>query len=173
MLGEVRGARFADALTRAAVTVVRPGPLPIRSGQRVALVQLANFNAGTPMTRLERDLAPDARARVSTGGGGRASAVAAARGADVAVVAMHLRVKQGAAPRLTVAQQQAVDAIEATGTPVVLVVLGNPYAAALVPDAAGIVVAYDETSRTATAVADVLAGRARGTGRLPVSVPGL
>ncbi len=173
MLTEVRGARFADALTRAAVTVVRPGPLPIRRGQRVALVQLANFNANRPMTQLERDLAPDARARVSTGGGGRASAVAAARGADVAVVAMHLRVKQGSPPRLTPAQQQAVDAVEATGTPVVLVVLGNPYAAALVPGAAGVVVAYDETTRTATAVADVLAGRAQATGRLPVTVPGL
>ena len=173
MLTEVRGARFADALTRAAVTVVRPGPLPVRPGQRVALVQLANFDASRSMTRLERDLAPDARARVSTGGGGRNAAVAAARGADVAVVAMHLRVKQGRPPSLTPAQRRAIDAIEATGTPVVLVVLGNPYSIALVPDAAGVVVAYDETLRTATAVADVVTGRARATGRLPVSVPGL
>ncbi|WP_412062170.1 glycoside hydrolase family 3 protein [Rubrivirga sp. IMCC45206] len=173
MLTEVRGADFADELARAAVTVARPGALPIRPADRVALVQLANFNAGAPMTRIERDLGADARVRVSSGGGGRQRAVSAARGADVAVLAVHLRVRQGRAPLLTTAQRGVVDAVVATGTPVVLVVLGNPYAAALVPQAAGVVVAYDETLRTATAVTDVLRGRHRATGRLPVSVPGL
>ena len=91
----------------------------------------------------------------------------------MAVVALHLKVKQGAPPRLTAAQRRAVEAVQATGTPVVVVVLGNPYSAALVPDAAGVVVAYDQTLRTASAVADVLAGRRRATGRLPVEVPGL
>ena len=173
MLTEVRGAAFADALAAAAVTVVRPGPVPIQQGQRLALVQLANFNARLPMTRLERDLAPDARARVSSSGGGRDAAVEAAAVADVVVVALHLRVRQGRPPELAPAQQRAVDAIEATGTPVVLVVLGNPYAVRLVPDAAGLVLAYDETVRTASAVADVLTGRQRATGRVPVEIPGL
>ena len=173
MLTTVRGADFARALSRASVTVVRPGPLPVRRGQRVALVQLANFGADGPMTRLERDLGADAAVRVASGGAGRDRAARAARGADVAVVALHLKVKQGAPPRLTAAQRRAVEAVQATGTPVVVVVLGNPYAAALVPDAAGVVVAYDETLRTASAVADVLAGRRRATGRLPVDVPGL
>jgi len=125
------------------------------------------------MTRLERDLGPDAQARISSQGGGQRAAVDAARGADVAVVAMHLRVRQGRPPELGAAQRRAVDAIAATGTPVVVVVFGNPYAAALVPDAAGLVVAYDETLRTASAVADVLTGRHVATGRLPVTVPGL
>ena len=173
MLTEVRGAAFARALSRASVTVVRPGPLPIRPAQRVALVQLANFGADGPMTRLERDLGPDAAVRVTAGGAGRGRAARAARAADVAVVALHLKVKQGAPPRLTGAQRRAVEAVQATGTPVVVVVLGNPYAAALVPDAAGVVVAYDQTLRTASAVADVLAGRRRAAGRLPVDVPGL
>ena len=173
MLSRVRGARFADALAQAAVTVVRPGPLPIRPGQRVALVQLANFDARRPMTRLERDLDPDARVRVASGGGGRARAVRAARQSDVVVIAMHLRVRQGRPPQLSRAQRRAVDAVRGTGTPVVLVVLGNPYAAALVPDAAGLVLAYDETPRTASAVARVLLGRSRATGRVPVEIPGL
>ena len=71
MLTTVRGAAFARALSRASVTVVRPGPLPVRPAQSVALVQLANFGAGGPMGRLERDLAPDAAVRVTTGGAGR------------------------------------------------------------------------------------------------------
>ncbi|PAP78440.1 glycoside hydrolase family 3 protein [Rubrivirga marina] len=173
MLTEVRGARFADALTRAAVTVVRSGPLPIRRGQRVALVQMGNFDAGRPMTRLERDLGPDRAARVSSSGGGQSTAVSAAREADVAVIAMHLRVGMRLPPRLTSAQQRAVEAIRETGTPVVVAVLGSPYAAALAPPEAGVVVAYDETTRTASAVADVLRGRIEATGRLPVDVPGL
>ena len=173
MLTTVRGADFATALSRASVSVVRPGPLPLRGGQRVALVQMGNFTASGPMTRLERDLAPEAAVRVSRRGGGGARAVEAARAADVAVIALHLKVLQEQAPRLTGAQRETVEAIEATGTPVVVVVLGNPYAAALVPEAAGIVVAYDETVRTASAVADVLTGRHRATGRLPVEVPGL
>ncbi|WP_412070124.1 glycoside hydrolase family 3 protein [Rubrivirga sp. IMCC43871] len=173
MLTEVRGADFADELARAAVTVARPGGLPLRSSNRVALVQLANFNAGGPMARIERDLGADARVRVSATGGGRQRAVSVAAGADVAVLAVHLRVGQGSVPLLTPAQRGVVDAVVATGTPVVLVVLGNPYAAALVPEAVGVVVAYDETMRTATAVTEVLRGRHRATGRLPVTVPGL
>ena len=87
---------------------------------------------------------------------------------------MHLRVRQGRPPRAVGARSAAPSrTFKPTGTPVVLVVLGNPYAAALVPDAAGVVMAYDETARTASAVAGVLAGRARATGRLPVEVPGL
>ena len=173
MLTEVRGAAFADALTRAAVTRVRPGPLPIRPGQRVALVQMGNFDASRPMARLERDLDPDRHVRVSSRGGGQRTAVSAARTADVAVIAMHLRVGMRLPPRLTDAQQRVVEAIRQTGTPVVVAVLGSPYAAALAPPEAGVVVAYDETTRTASAVADVLRGRVEPTGRLPVDVPGL
>lgn len=172
MLTEVRGARFAEALSRASVTVVRDGGLPVRSEQRVALVQMANHGAAA-MTPLERGLGADTAVRVSRSGGGRDRAVAAARSADLVVVAVHLRVGSDAVPRLRAAEQRALDAILATGTPVVFVVLGNPYAAALAPDAAGLVVAYDETVRTASAVADVLTGRHRATGRLPVEVPGL
>ncbi len=173
MLTEVRGAAFARTLSRASVTVVRDGALPIQPGQRVALVQLANYDASAAMTRLERDLGADADVRVSRGGAGRDRAVAAAERADLAVVAVHLRVGSDAVPRLRDGQQRVLEAVLATGTPVVFVVLGNPYAAALAPDAAGIVVAYDETVRTAGAVADVLMGRYRATGRLPVEVPGL
>ncbi len=173
MLTAVRGARFARTLSRASVTVVRDGALPVRREQRVALVQMANHGAGVAMTQLERDLGADDAVRVTQSGGGQDRAVAAARRADLAVVAVHLRVGSDAVPRLRSAQQRVLEAVLATDTPVVFVVLGNPYAAALAPDAAGIVVAYDETVRTAGAVADVLTGRHHATGHLPVEVPGL
>lgn len=173
MLTEVRGAEFARTLSRASVTVVREGALPVEPGQRVALVQMANHSAGSAMTALERGLSADDAVRVSRGGRGQSRAVASAQAADVAVVAVHLRVGSESVPRLRPAEERALEAVLATGTPVVFVVLGNPYAAALAPDAAGLVVAYDGTVRTAEAVADVLAGRHQATGRLPVEVPGL
>ena len=175
MLTEVRGARFADALTRAAVTVVRPGPLPLRSGQRVALIQMSNFNAGSPSTRLERDLAPDAQLRVgrSVTSAERAAAVRLARNADVVVLVSHLKVLHERSPTLGASHRRLADALLALDVPVVAVVLGNPYTATDLASADGLVIAYDETARTASAVANVLAGRARATGRLPVRVPGI
>ena len=170
MLTTVRGADFARALSRASVTVVRDGGLPLAG--RVALVQLAGFDAGGPMTRLERDLRPESAVRVTRRGSGAEAAAQAAARADVAVVALHLDVMQGRR-ELTAGQRAALRSVVAAGTPVVLVVLGNPYAAAALPEAVGVVVAYDPTVRTASAVADVLAGRQRATGRLPVEVPGL
>ncbi|MEM0962302.1 MAG: glycoside hydrolase family 3 C-terminal domain-containing protein, partial [Bacteroidota bacterium] len=172
MLTEVRGAPLADALTQSAVTVVRGGLIPV-TGQRVALVQLANFDAGRAMTRMERDLRADRQVRITRRGGNRGDAVAAARDADVVVLAMHLDVMKRAAPEPTRQQRDVIAAISSTGTPVVAVTIGNPYAASHVADAEGLVMAYDGTVRTATAVADVLRGRREATGRLPVSVPGL
>ena len=175
MLTEVRGARFADALTQAAVTVVRPGPLPLRGGQRVALIQMSNFNADGPGTRLERDLAPDARLRVgrSVTPAEQAAAVRLARDADVVVLVSHLKVLHERSPTLGASHRQLADALLALDVPVVAVVLGNPYTATDLAAADGLVIAYDETARTAGAVANVLAGRARATGRLPVRVPGI
>ncbi|MEM1117779.1 MAG: glycoside hydrolase family 3 C-terminal domain-containing protein, partial [Bacteroidota bacterium] len=168
----VRGADFATTLSRASVTVVRPGPIPLGS-QRVTLVQMSNSRSAGSLTRLERDLGAATNVRVTRQGGGRDRAVRAARNADVAVVAVHLRVLQATVPQLSRSQRRTVEAIAATGTPVVLVVVGNPYAAALLPEAAGVVVAYDQTARTASAVADVLRGRHTASGRLPVEIPGL
>ncbi|MEM7788567.1 MAG: glycoside hydrolase family 3 N-terminal domain-containing protein [Bacteroidota bacterium] len=171
MLTTVRGADFATTLSRASVTVVRPGPIPLGS-QRVTLVQMSNSRSAGSLTRLERDLGAATNVRVTRQGGGRDRAVRAARNADVAVVAVHLRVLQATVPQLSRSQRRTVEAIAATGTPVVLVVVGNPYAAALLPEAAGVVVAYDQTARTASAVADVLRGRHTASGRLPVEIPG-
>ena len=175
MLTEVRGARFADALTQAAVTVVRPGPLPVRGEQRVALIQMSNFNAGSPSTRLERDLAPDAQLRVgrSVTSGEQARAVRLARDADVVVLVSHLKVLHERSPTLGASHRRLADALLALDVPVVAVVLGNPYTATDLASADGLVIAYDETARTAGAVANVLTGRARATGRLPVRVPGI
>jgi beta-xylosidase len=115
---------------------------------------------------------------------GFAGAVRAARAADVAVVAlgdeagMFGRGTSGEgsdAPdlRLPGVQGELLDAVLATGTPVVLVLLsGRPYALGRHADRlAGIVQAFFPGEEGGPAVAGVLSGRVNPSGRLPVSVP--
>jgi beta-glucosidase len=111
--------------------------------------------------------------------GGIEAAVAAARAADVVLLAIgEPQVYSGEAQSRTqivvpAAQQALADALVATGTPVV-VLLRNGRALALhggVRDAAGIVVTWFLGSQTGPAVADVLFGDYSPSARLPVSFP--
>jgi beta-glucosidase-like glycosyl hydrolase len=112
-------------------------------------------------------------------------AVAAAASADVAIVVVGDRA--GLFGRGTVGegndveslelpgvQRELVEAVCATGTPVVLVVLsGRPYALgwALEGGPRAVVQAFFPGEEGGPAVADVLAGRVAPSGRLPVSLP--
>jgi beta-glucosidase len=113
------------------------------------------------------------------------AAVAAARLADVAVVAVGDQA--GLFGRGTVGegcdrddlelpgvQRELVEAVLDTGTPVVLVLLtGRPYAVGWALDAcAAVVQAFFPGEEGASAVAGVLSGRVNPSGRLPVSMPG-
>lgn len=131
-------------------------------------------------------------AGTTIGGGethGFADAVAAAAAADVAVVALGDRAGlfgRGTSGegcdvgdlRLPGAQQQLLDAILATGTPTVVVLLaGRPYALgdAVRPrkygGAAAIIEAFFAGEEGTPAIAGVLSGRINPSGRLPVSIP--
>jgi beta-glucosidase len=151
------------------------------------------FEIPTVAEALRAEL-PDAEVRVARGcaveGDDRTGfdeAVAAATGADVAVVVVGDQA--GLFGRGTVGegndveslelpgvQRQLVAAVQATGTPVVVVLLtGRPYAidwALDHPDAPGAVVqAFFPGEEGGTAVAGVLSGRVNPSGRLPVSLP--
>ncbi|GAA4835493.1 glycoside hydrolase family 3 N-terminal domain-containing protein [Luteimicrobium xylanilyticum] len=115
---------------------------------------------------------------------GFAEAVAAARGADVCVAVVGDRAGlfgRGTSGegcdaedlRLPGVQADLLDALLATGTPVVVVLLtGRPYALGEVADrAAAVVQAFFPGQRGGQAVAEVLAGETNPSGRLPVSVP--
>ncbi len=116
--------------------------------------------------------------------GGFAAAAEAARGADVCVVAVGDRAGlfgRGTSGegcdvpdlRLPGVQGELVEAVLATGTPVVLVLLtGRPYALGGYADrVAAIVQAFFPGEEGGPAVAGVLSGRVEPAGRLPVSVP--
>jgi beta-glucosidase len=115
-------------------------------------------------------------------------AVAAARQADVAIVVVGERpdnTGRGDAPAtdgegfdvasldLTGSQESLVKAIQATGTPVILVLINGrplsiPWEAANLP---AIVEAWEPGERGGEAVADVLFGNYNPSGRLAISVP--
>ncbi len=115
---------------------------------------------------------------------GFAAAVAAAQGADVALVMLGGKsgltddctcgeARDQADLNLTGVQQELLEAVAATGTPVVLVLVnGRPltttWAAAHIP---AIVEAWLPGEEGAEAVADVLFGDVNPGGKLPVTVP--
>ena len=175
MLTEVNGARVAQGIADASITLLESGTaLPIEAGSRVALVQLTNQStSGTSaaMTRLERDLQSLTTLR-SHRGGGRTVVLSSARWVEVVVLALHLKVRQGAGAGLSGSQMQLAEAVIESGTPVVLALFGNPYAAMDLPEPDALLIAYDPSRRSATAAVGVMMGSKPAMGRLPVSIPG-
>jgi beta-N-acetylhexosaminidase len=66
-----------------------------------------------------------------------------------------------------------VAALLATGRPIVVAAVGGPYDIAYFPQATTYVGAYSHQPVSTTALAAVLTGGARATGRLPVTIQGL
>jgi beta-glucosidase len=110
---------------------------------------------------------------------GFAEALAVARGADAALLILGESgdMSGEAASRsmlgLPGIQEQLLEAVQATGTPVVLVIMsGRPLAVAWAAERVpAIVQAWSLGVETGNAVADVLFGAVSPSGKLPVSVP--
>ncbi|WP_443045173.1 glycoside hydrolase family 3 protein [Streptomyces sp. NBC_00145] len=90
-------------------------------------------------------------------------AVAAAQGKDAVLVGTY-NVTAGSA------QQRLVNALTATGVPVVAVAIRNPYDIAQVPGVGASLASYSWTDVELRAAVRVIAGRARPRGKLPVPV---
>ncbi|MFF2162250.1 glycoside hydrolase family 3 protein [Streptomyces sp. NPDC058175] len=90
-------------------------------------------------------------------------AVAAARGKDAVLVGTYNVTANSA-------QQRLVNALAATGVPVVAVAIRNPYDIAQVPGVGASLASYSWTDVELRAAVRVIAGRARPRGKLPVPV---
>jgi beta-glucosidase len=107
----------------------------------------------------------------------QAAAVAAAASADAVVVAVGEKayaegLGDNPSPQLTPDQQSLVSALEATGKPVIVVVVaGRPLGLGPAEQANAILMAYQGSTEAGQAVADAIFGKINPSGKLPVTWP--
>jgi beta-glucosidase len=107
----------------------------------------------------------------------QAAAVAAAASADAVVVVVGEKayaegLGDNPAPALPPDQKALVSALQATGKPVIVVVIaGRPVGLGPAETTAGLLMAYQGSTEAGTAVADVIFGKVNPSGKLPVSWP--
>jgi beta-glucosidase len=107
----------------------------------------------------------------------QASAVAAAGTADAVIVAVGEKayaegLGDNPAPQLPPDQKALISALEATGKPVIVVVIaGRPVGLGPAESADGIVMAYQGSTEAGQAAAEVIFGGVNPSGKLPVSWP--
>ncbi|TML22311.1 MAG: beta-glucosidase, partial [Actinobacteria bacterium] len=107
----------------------------------------------------------------------QATAVGAAGSADAIVVAVGEKayaegLGDNPAPALPADQKALIAALEATGKPVIVVVIaGRPLGLGPAANAPGLLMAYQGSTEAGAAVADVVFGKVNPSGRLPVSWP--
>lgn len=151
-------------IAQRSITVLRDSHLPVPAREKVLVT---GWGASTT-TNLTAALTARGRTatRFYTGSPGAAviaQAVAASAASDVTVVTTSNVYADSAQARL-------VNALLATGRPVIVAAVNGPYDIAFVPSAPGYVLSYGYRPVSLNALADVLTGAARATGRLPVTI---
>jgi beta-N-acetylhexosaminidase len=124
--------------------------LPLAAGQKVFVADPAGSGLAAPLG-----------AALSRAGG----VVVASPGAAGVIVVATLDATDDAG------QRQLVAGLEASGQPVVVIAMGDPYDLGLFPAAAAAVATYSDTRASVAATAAVLAGQRDPAGRLPVPIP--
>ncbi|MGH1565215.1 glycoside hydrolase family 3 protein [Mumia sp. DW29H23] len=170
----------AQAITDRTTTLVKndAGLLPLAAGPRRVLV--AGWGVGTTQTMATALAARGATTQVLESGTtpsatAIANAVAAAQNADLVVVSTNnayaVNADTGLPTPAAVAQTNLVRALLATGKPVVVAAMRNPYDVASFPEAQTVLDTYGYTAGQVESLVRVLFGEVDPAGRLPVSIP--
>jgi beta-glucosidase len=107
----------------------------------------------------------------------QATAVSDAASADAVVVAVGEKayaegLGDNPSPQLPADQKDLISALEATGKPVIVVVIaGRPLGLGPAETANGVLMAYQGSTEAGTAVADAIFGKINPSGKLPVTWP--
>jgi len=180
VMGAAQHLATAQAITDRTTTLVKndDGLLPLAPGARRVLV--AGWGATTTQTLATALGARGATTQVLESGSTPSAsaidaAVAAAQDADLVVVttnnAYAVSAATGQPTAAAAAQTQLVRALLASGTPVVVAAMRNPYDVASFPAAPTVLDTYGYTADQVESLVRVMFGEVDPTGRLPVSIP--
>jgi beta-N-acetylhexosaminidase len=172
----------AQAITDRTTTLVKndAGLLPLASGPRNVLV--AGWGVGTTQALAGALAARGATTQVRESGTtpsatAISNAVAAAQSSDLVVVSTNnayaVDATTGQLTAAAAAQTRLVRALLATGKPVVVAAMRNPYDVASFPEAPTVLDTYGYTTHQVESLVRVVFGEVNPSGRLPVSVPRL
>ena len=159
----------AQAITDRTVTLVKndAGTLPMAvSGRHVLVTGYGVTTTATLGNRL-RDHGADVTVvttGISPSSTTRNAAVSAAGGKDLAVVVTNAAT---AYPN----QQALIGSLLQTGTPVVVVAVGNPYDVSAVPQVPTYLATYGYQAVSLASLVRVITGEVNPSGRLPVAIP--
>ncbi|SFB78511.1 beta-N-acetylhexosaminidase [Nocardioides terrae] len=172
--------RSAQAITDRTTTLVKNDAalLPLAPGPRQVLV--AGWGVGTTQAIAAAMTARGATTQVRESGTtpsatAIAGAVAAAQASDLVVVSTNnayaVDTTTGQPTAAAAAQTRLVQALLATGKPVVVAAMRNPYDVASFPAAPTVIDTYGYTADQIESLVRVLFGEVDPSGRLPVSIP--
>lgn len=181
VMGAPQHLAVAQAITNRTTTLVKndAGLLPLEAGPRDVLV--AGWGVTTTATLATALAARGATTQVLQSGttptqANVDDAVAAAEDADLVVVSTNnayaVDATTGNPTAAAAAQTALVKALLATGTPVVVAAMRNPYDVASFPEAPTVVDTFGYTADQVEALVRVLFGEVNPRGRLPVTIPG-
>jgi beta-N-acetylhexosaminidase len=180
VVGSAQDLAAAQAITDRTTTLVKnqAGLLPLEAGPRDVLV--AGWGVSTTATMATALAARGATTTVLQSGTTPAqtdidNAVAAAQSADLVVVSTNNAYAVDASTGLptagAAAQTKLVRALLATGKPVVVAAMRNPYDVASFPEAPTVIDTFGYTASQVESLVRVLFGEVEPAGRLPVSIP--
>ena len=170
----------AQTITDRTTTLVKndAGVLPLAPGSRQVLV--AGWGAGTTQSMAAALGSRGATTQVLESGTTPSDAaidqaVAAAQDADLVLVSTNnayaVDAATGQPTASAAAQTKLVKALLATGKPVVVAAMRNPYDVASFPEASTVLDTYGYTSDQVESLVKVMFGEVDPSGRLPVSIP--
>lgn len=180
VLGAPQHLADAQAITDRTTTLVSNdvGLLPLASGPRNVLV--AGWGVSTTQTMAAALRTRGATTQVLESGTTPSSsaidgAVASAQSADLVVVSTNnayaVAASTGQPTAAAAAQTRLVRALLATGKPVVVAAMRNPYDIASFPEAPTVLDTFGYTTHQIESLVRVLFGEVNPVGRLPVAIP--
>ncbi|MFC7491627.1 MULTISPECIES: glycoside hydrolase family 3 protein [unclassified Knoellia] len=180
IMGAPQHTADAQAITDRTTTLVKNDAdlLPLAAGPRRVLV--AGWGVGTTQTMATALTARGATTQIRESGTTPSqtainSAVAAAQTSDLVVVSTNnayaVSAATGQPTAAAAAQTKLVKALLATGKPVVVAAMRNPYDVASFPEAPTVVDTFGYTAHQVESLVRVMFGEVNPVGKLPVSIP--